>query len=311
MITTREVILVKEEVTYNTDPTPTAGANAVLVENLNWQNEGARMNERPSIKASFGSVQQVYGGTLRTVTFDVELKGSGAAGTAPEMGDLLESCGFAETVVASTSVTYDPASTAIKSVTLYYYQDGTLMKLTGARGNVSFSLPVGEVGKASFTITGHVSAVTDATLVTGTYDSVVPSAFIGAAFSIDSGTPYSAVIANLSIDMGGSLSLSPDANSADGYGEVRMTTRDVSGSFDPEHQLVATTPFDADWKAGTNFALTTGAIGGTAGNIYTIALPVIYYREIGPGDRDAIRTLDVSFGAAESTTDDEISIAFT
>ena len=75
MIINREVILVKEEVTYNTDPVPTEGANAVLVENPAWQNEGLRMNERPAVRSSIGQLQHVYGGMLRTVTFDVELKG--------------------------------------------------------------------------------------------------------------------------------------------------------------------------------------------------------------------------------------------
>lgn len=308
MITTREVILFKEEVTYNTDPVPTPAANAILVENLNWSNEAARMNERPAVKASFGKLQQVFGGTLRTITFDVEIKGSGVAGTPPEMADLLEACGFAETIVASTSVTYDPASASIKSGTAYYYQDGTLMKLTGARGNVSFSFPVGEIGKASFTMTGHASAVTDVALPAATYDSLVPTPFINAAFDLGG---YAAIIGNFSFDMANALSMSPDANASDGFGEIRITGRDVAGSFDPEHQLVAVQPFDADWRAGTNFTLTTGAIGGTAGNIYTVSHPVISYREIGPGDRDAVRTLDVSYGASESTTDDEVSIAFT
>lgn len=308
MITMREVILVKEEVTYNTDPVPTAALNAVLVENLQWSNEGARMNERPAVKASFGKLQDVFGGTLRSITFDVELKGSGAAGTAPEFGDLLEACGFAEAVVPATSVTYKPASTSIKSCTMYYYQDGTLMKLTGARGNVSFNLPVGEVGKASFTMTGHVSAVTDVALPAATYDSIVPVPFIGASFSIGA---YAAIISNLTFDMSNAVSMPPSANASDGFGEIRITGRNVAGSFDPEHQLVAVKPFDAEWRAGTNFALTTGAIGSAAGNIYTISKPVIYYREITPGDRDAIRTLEVSYGAAESTTDDEVSLAFT
>lgn len=308
MIVQREVVLFKEEAQYNVDPVPTNLLNAILVENLDWSNESPRMNERPAVKASFGKLQHVFGGTLRTVTFDVELKGSGAAGTAPEFGDLLEACGFAETIAAGVSVTYDPASTGIKSGTLYYYQDGTLMSLTGARGNVSFSFPVGEVGKASFSMTGHASPVSDVALPAATYDSIVPVPFINASFALGA---YGPIISNLSFDMANAVSMPPDANSADGFGEVRITGRDVAGSFDPEHQLISISPFDSDWRSGTNFALTTGAIGSVAGNIYTITKPVIYYREIAPGDRDAIRTLDISYGAAESTTDDEVSIAFT
>lgn len=308
MLTTREVILVKEEATYNTDAAPSPSSDAVLVENLQWSNEGARMNERAAVKNTFGKLQQVFGGTLRTVSFDVEIKGSGAAGTPPEFGPLLKACGMAETIVASTSVTYDPASTGIKSATIYYYQDGTLMKLTGCRGDAEWKTPTGEVGKMTFTMTGHVSPVTDVALPNPSYDSTVPAPFIGAGFTVGS---YGPVIANLTVSLGNQLAMPPDANAADGFGEVRITGRDVAGSFDPEHQLVATSPFDADWRAGTTFSMATGTIGSAAGNIYEITAPAMYYRELSPGDRDAIRTLEISCGFTESAGDDEISIVFT
>jgi len=308
MIINREVILVKEEVTYNLDPVPVAGTDAVLVENPSWANEGLRMNERPAVRASIGQLQHVYGGMLRTLTFDMEMKGSGAAGTPPEMADLLEACGMLETVVAITSVTYTPASTGHKSVTIYYYQDGTLMKLTGCRGNVTFNMEVGAIPKASFTMTGHVSAITDVTLPSPTYDSVIPAPFINASFAVGG---YGQIIGAWTFDMGNELAMPPNPAAADGFGEVRIIKRDVNGSLDPEHQLVATEPFDADFRAGVSAALASGAIGGTAGNIINIAHPAIYYRDIAPGDRDGIRTLDLTYAAAEATTDDEASIAFT
>jgi len=308
MIINREVILVKEEVTYNLDPVPVEGDDAILVENLAWANEGLRMNERPAVRASIGQLQQVYGGMLRTVTFDVEMKGSGVAGTPPEMADLLEACGMLETVVAVTSVTYTPASTGHKSATVYYYQDGTLMKLTGCRGSVSFNMEVGAIPKASFTMTGHVSAVTDIALASPTYDSIVPAPFINAAFDMGG---YSAIIGAWTFDIGNEVSMPPDPAGTDGFGEVRIIKRDVNGSVDPEHQLVATKPFDSDFKAGVVMTLASGAIGGTAGNILNITHPAIYYKDVAPGDREGIRTLEIPYGATESTTDDEVAIAFT
>lgn len=308
MIINREVILVKEEVTYNVDPTPTGAANAVLVENVAWANEGLRMNERPAVRSSIGQLQQVYGGALRTITLDVELKGSGVAGTAPEISDLLEACGFGETVVAVTSVTYAPASTGIKSVTIYYYQDGTLMKLTGCRGTVNFSLEVGAIPKASFSMTGHSSAVTDTAIATPTYDATVPAPFINAAFDLGG---YSAVIGSWTFDMGNELAMAPDPAAADGYGEVRISKRDVNGTIDPEHQLVAIKAFDAELRAGTAMTLASGAIGSAAGNIINISHPVIYYRDMAPGDREGLRTSELPYGAVESATDDEVSLAFT
>lgn len=308
MIINREVILVKEEVTYNTDPVPVEGVDAVLVENPAWANEGLRMNERPAVRASIGQLQHVYGGMLQTVTFDVEMKGSGVAGTAPEIGTLLQCCGMLETVVAVTSVTYTPASTGHKSCTIYYYQDGTLLKLTGCRGTVNFNLEVGAIPKASFTMTGHTATVTDVALASPTYDSIIPAPFINAAFDIGG---YGAVIGAWTFDMGNEIAMPPNPAATDGFGELQITKRDVNGSIDPEHVLVATNPFDADLRGGVGMALASGAIGGTAGNILNISHPEIYYRDLAPGDRDGIRTLDITYAAAESTTDDEVSIAFT
>jgi hypothetical protein len=48
------------------------------------------------------------------VEFDVDLVGSGTAGTAPAWGPLIQACAFAEVIVASTSVTYNPVSSGLQ-----------------------------------------------------------------------------------------------------------------------------------------------------------------------------------------------------
>lgn len=310
MLINREIILVELETTYNTDPTPTGAANAVLVESPSWSHEGARMVERSNVKGSLAKDQQIFAGTLKQVTFDVELKGSGAAGTAPEIGPLLQACGMSETVSAGVSVTYEPESSDHESVTIYYYQDGILHAITGARGNVSFSGEAGGIGKWSFTFTGHDAGVSDASLPTPTYDTTVPPALIGVTFSVGG---YAAVINAFQFDMANGLAMPSNITAADGYGEIIITGRDVAGSFDPEAVLVATNPYIADWKTGEVMAMTVGPIGGTAGNRCTFTLGDVYYREVAPGDREGLRTFDISFGAVESASgaDDEISIVFT
>jgi len=313
MLVAREVLLAKVETTYNTDAAPAANTDAVLVENLNWSFEGARMHERKPIRSSIGKLQQVFGGTLRSVSFDVELKGPGAAYSAsvvPEIGVLLRGCGMAETIdttAGSETVTYQPASQNHDSLTLYYYQDGQLVILTGCRGNVQFSLEGGAPAKASFTFTGHSNAPTDVALPSPSYDSTVPAPFIGAAFDVGG---YPAVISKLDFDMGNTIATPPDVNSADGFGAVQITARDVNGSFDPEHQLVATKAFENEWRTGASMALTTGTIGSTQYNRFAISKPAISYREISLADRDGVRTLGTVYGAHELTTDDEVSIVF-
>lgn len=308
MLVNREVITAKVETTYNTDAVPTGADDAVLVESPSWSNEGAKMIERANVKATLGKDQSIFAGSLKSVSFEMEIKGSGTAGSVPEMAALLRGCGLGETIVASTSVTYAPVSTGHESITIYYYSDGLLHKLTGCRGNASINLEAGGAGKVSFSFTGHNAGVTDTALVSPTYDTTVPAPVINTPFSIGG---YSSVINSLSADLANGLSTPTDISSSDGFGEVIITSRDVAGSFDPEQVLKATKDYINEWEAGTLMALSCGVVGSAAGNRYQVTMPAVYYREVGPGDRDGLRTFEVSYGAAESSGDDELSLIFT
>jgi len=302
----REAILLKVESTQGTDAVPVASTDALLVEDVSWSFAGARMVERNPVKSALGRMQSVYAGTMMECSFKAELKGSGAAGTAPEIGQALRACGLGETIAASTSVAYEPVSTGHESATLYYYEDGSLYKLLGAYGNVNFNLGVGEIGYAEFTFTGHLEEYTDVSLPSGTYDSTVPPAIINASFSALS---YAAAISSLSLDLGNEVVTPSSMSGADGYGDVLISDRDPAGSFDPQSELVATKDFVTEWQSGTAGPITTGSIGGTAGNIYNLTVPTAYYRELAPGDRDNARTLDIGFGA--SGDDSAFDLTFT
>ena len=310
MLTSREVVLVKKETTYNTDAVPTAAANALLIGNPSWSHEGLRMNDRNTVKNTNAVDQAVYGGTLKTISIDIELKGSGAAGTAPEFGVLFEACSYVETVSAGVSVTYDPTSTTAdqESVTVYYYQDGLRHILTGCRGTFSVNLETGAIPMATFTLTGHSGDPTDTAMVVPTLDSTVPVAVKGNAFTIDG---YGADISALTFDAGVEVSTPASMKEADGFGEVFVGKRDLQGSFDPLMELVATEDFYGNFTSGLQMPLATGTIGSTAGNRFAITMPAVYYRDVANGDRDGIRTYEMPFGAVEDSGDDEVSIVFT
>jgi len=310
MLTSREVVLVKKEVTYNTDPVPTAVANAMLIGNPSWSHEGLRMNERSVVKNTNAVEQSVFGGTLKTISIDIELKGSGAAGTAPEFGVLFEACSYVETIDAGVSVAYDPSSTTAdqESVTVYYYQDGLLHKLTGCRGTFSVNLETGAIPMATFTLTGHSVAPTDIAMVVPTLDSTVPVAVKGNAFTIGG---YGADISALTFDAGVEVSTPASMKETDGFGEVFVGKRDLNGSFDPLTVLVATNDFYGDFLAGTQMALTIGTVGAVAGNKFGVTMPAVYYRDAANGDRDGIRTYEMPFGAVETTGDNEVQFLFT
>jgi hypothetical protein len=309
MLNHRSIILLKEEVTYNTDPVPTGAANAVLVENLSWSFSDARLYERQPVRTSQGKVKPLYGGTLIQIKFDAEIKGSTGAGVVPEIGPALRSCSLGETIVGATSVTYKPASSLQKSCTIYLYRDGKRIIATGCRGQLSGAVEVGMAGKLSFTFIGHFVSETDNALPTPTYLTITPPVAIGVAFSIDSRTP---ALTKLDFDLGIELARPGNIVAADGFGEVQVTGRKVMGGFDDEDVLAATYNWVSKWQTGAAINLASGVIGSTAGNRYQISFPAATYTELAPGDKSGIATRDVKFHAAETATfDDEFSLAFT
>lgn len=137
-------ILAKLESAYGTDSTPDGTANALLVSRATINPLVAKPVDRELIRPYFGASEQLVGASYVEATFDVEIQGSGAAGTAPAWGPLLRACAFAETIFAGSRVEYDPVSQSIESATIYYYDDGVLHKLVGARGDVSLDMNAGQ-----------------------------------------------------------------------------------------------------------------------------------------------------------------------
>lgn len=305
----REIIQAKIEVTYNTDPTPAAGTDDILVQNVSMNNEGLRMVDRPAVRANIGKLQQVHAGMLRKITFDVEMKGAGAtygAAVFPESDPLLRACGLSATLVDTVSWTYQVISTGFESVTIYYFTDGKRYIITGCFGNVSFSHGAGGIGIASFEFIGHSVAPTDVVLPTPTYDSVVPPAVINTTFTTGG---FAAIIENLTVDLGNVIATNPSVAAIDGYADLAITGRDVNGSFDPEDELIATDDIEGALRAGTQNTIILGAVGPTTFNKYTFTLLRSYYRDISQGDRDGTRTAEIPFGC-DNTSEDEFVLLF-
>lgn len=307
MLTRRALILAKEESVYGSDPTPGPTTDAVLVSNPVPRVDGEILT-RDYVRDSLSPLGHVIGRKMCVITFETELKGSGAAGTAPETGPLFEGCGYDETIVGSTSVTYTPLSTGHKSLTLYAYYDGLLHKITGARGTFSINMAAGQYGKISWEFTGDYVKPTDTALPTnGVFDSTLPPIIKSASFSV---AAYAAIIDALIFTQANVISASGDVNAADGYGEHRIVSRDPNGSFNPETVLIATHDFWGAWEAGTKQVITI-TIGSTAGNIIDIDIDYAQTRSISQGDREGIIIYDMPFVATESSGDDEIEIIFT
>lgn len=264
-------ILAKEESTYGTDSSPTGADDAIRVSALEISPAESEVLSRDLIRSYLGNSPQLIANTRVTVTFTVEYSGSGAAGTAPQYGPLLKACGFSETVVASTSVTYAPVSTSFDSVTMYIDNDGIRHIVTGARGTLSISLNANQIPVYNFTMTGQYNAPTDTASPTLTFQNQAdPEIFNDTnttAFTLYSATNLA--LQSAEIDLGNEVVYRELVNSTK---EVLITNRAATANFVIETPTLATKDFFALAVAGTSGNLSI-VHGSTAGNIITLASP--------------------------------------
>jgi len=304
----KRLLLAKIESTYGTDPTP-AGTDAVLVSNLAIQPLQLELKDRELILAALGNTEKVVGQRLVSVSFDVEIAGSGAAGTAPKWSALIQACGFSETIVASTSVTYAPVSTGFKGVTLYHFADGVRHKVTGCRGTWSMSLETGEIPKISFEFTGLYNAPTDETQPALTYSNQADPLVVNSANT----TPlkvhgYAACLESFSLSLANET---PFRQLAGCTQQVMITDRKPEGEVTIEAPTIAAKNFftAASGQTLDEFSWTHGT---TAGNIVTFSAATCNLGSPEYEDSDGIIMLKLPFmPIPTSAGNDEFTIALT
>lgn len=129
----------KKEATYGVDSIPTATANAILTRNFNGTPVEVDTIERNLDVPSRGASPVGIANERQTFSYEVELQGSGTAGTAPAWMELLEGCGMAAaTLVASTSATQRFAAVGanLSSLTHYWYTGNQRRRALGCRGSI-------------------------------------------------------------------------------------------------------------------------------------------------------------------------------
>ena len=307
-------ILAKIESSYGVDPTPTGAANAVLVINLTVNPLNANYVDRALIRGTFGGWEQLVGTANVEVSFDVELAGGGAAGTAPAWGPLLRACAFAETISAGNRVEYNPVSTAIDSLTIYYHDDGVLHKCLGARGTVEIGLGIGDRPLLKFKFTGldgGISAVGNPSLTLTAWtkpvvvtDPNTGDVLLGCTYTtgtLSAGTAYPS--RGLMLNAGNDVKHTPLLG-----GElVDVTQRSVTGSVMFDLTAAQEVTFMATVKAATTQSI--GMQHGTvAGNIVVIHAPACQITNPKKEDVDGRRLIGYDLRLIPTTGNNEIIV---
>lgn len=305
LLARKKLILAKVESTYGTDPTPT---QAIQTSNLSITPLAGPTVAQSLDRSVLGNDKQIQVGTYVEVSFEVELSGSGTAGTAPVYQDLMLGCGLDETVVSSTSVTYAPVSTLFDSVALYFHHDGQKHIILGARGTVAINASPGTIPHLVFKYTGLYTTPTSVTDPTPDFSGFVTALAVNntnmTTFSLHG---VSSTMTDFSLDMACSVIY----RNVVGDESVQLVDRAPAGSVTIETPAISA----KDWFTAAQTS-TTGALsvvhGTAAGNICTISAPNTQVISPNYGDSDGISTLQMGLALIPGTSgDDEISIAFT
>lgn len=308
LLTRKRLILAKSETTYGTDSTP-AGADAVLVRNLEITPLEADTVSRDLIRPYLGNSEQLLANTRVSITFQVELAGSGTAGTAPKYGSILKACGLSETVVATTSVTYAPVSTSFSSATIYFNNDGVLHKATGCRGSFSITCNLNEIPTIDFTMTGIYNAPTDTAAPSVTYSAqATPLIFKEGNTSEFSLLSYSGCLMNVNFDMANEVIHRELVGCSK---QVLITNRAPAGEVVIEAPTLATKDFFTIANNNTTGVLTFKH-GTTAGNIVTFTAQKVDIGQPTYSDSDGIQMLNLPYVAIPTSAgNDEVGLVFT
>jgi hypothetical protein len=295
LFTRKRLLLAAVESTYGTAPTFAAG-DALLVSNLDITPLDVNLLDRELVLPFFGNREKIVGQRMASVTFDVELAGSGTAGTAPRWGRCLRACGFGEAVSAGTSVTYTPATDNIVGLRLDFNADGNRHLVTGARGTATINLAAGEIPKISFEMMGIYNAVAKGTPVTPTFANQAQPVVVNSQNTTGVTVfDFTACMESFNLSLNNETPFRQLAGCAT---NIPITQRAPSGELSIEAPLAGSGTGEKDFFALVSDQ-TLGEIewqhGQTAGNIVTFNAPTCNLDGPTLGDSDGIMMLNLPF----------------
>jgi len=307
-------LLAKIETTEGTDATPTGAANALLISNVSVNPLNAQNVDRALIRPYFGASEQLVGTGYASIDFTVELAGSGTAGTAAPWGELLRACGMAETGATGYKAYSPDTPSNQKSATLYYYDDGVLHKLLGAKGTFKLSMSIGGRPTFAFSFTGRDGGVTATTNATTTLtawkaplvitDPNTSDVKLGGSYAtgtVTGGTAYTSQ--GLELTLGNNVQY----NALLGGEYIDITDRAVTGTFNLDLSASQEVTFMGNVKSNTTQAISLEH-GSAAGAIVGVFLSAVQLTNPSKQDVNGRRLIGFDLRSVPVAGNDDIII---
>lgn len=319
MLNKRVALLAKIEGSYGTDAAPTAadgfygipGSAPTIIKQDNKLTNVARGGTMSILPPAEPGPRHLG------LDFRIPLRGAGAAYSAtvlPKASAILRACGLQQTVtttVGQEKAEYKLRSSGFESASLYYYVDGLLYKLLGARGSMNLVSKTGGILYAECKMQALWTNPSDAAIVAPTGEpTVVYPTLLSSLLQLGTEN-YAAAIENINVNLNQTLVARSDSTKADGIGGIEIVGREPNGSMDPDAALVATFDYYGKWKAATKMDLSYQH-GGMQYNRIKVSCPQIVFSDVRPGDRSGITTFGTPFDLVSDTAvgDDELTLTF-
>lgn len=301
----KRAILAKIETTPGTDATPTGSANAMQMTNVSLEPLLGNDLNRELVLPYLGHQGVILDGNYARLTGEVEIAGSGDAGTAPAVGPLLRACTMAEVITADTDVTYSRVSSGHESATIHFNNDGVNQALVYAKGTVSWEMKPGTIPRFRFVLTGLLGSIADVALPTVDFSAFIKPVPVNKANTTLSLHGANRVAEGITFDLGNQV----EPRFLIGAESVEVVDCQMTGSAILEMVSLAT----KNWLA-TAQAHMTGALamvhGTTAGNIVEFAAPKVQIGRPTYGETQRILNNALPLMFLPDTGDDEFTITF-
>ncbi|WP_172298355.1 phage tail tube protein [Pseudoruegeria sp. HB172150] len=303
-----KVLLAKIESEYGTDSTPTGAANAILATQVELSpmlgNDIDRDLETPFLGPSAMIPSELH----RQLKFRVELQTAGTAGVAPAWGPLLRACACAETIVADTSVTYNPISDGHESVVIYIWVSATRYRMLGTRGNAIMMIDAQGIPYIEFTFTGLYSPATEVAQATPDL-----TAFQKPSVATNSNTPSFTIDATEHVLRSFQLDLANQVENRFLIGDESIIITDKKDMIRATIQAVPVTTLDPYSLAEAQTEVAVEIVHGTvAGKIATLNAPTCQVmRQEGLENRQNLVEWPLRFSALPASGNDQWTLALT
>lgn len=293
-----KVILLKKETVEGTDSVPTTAANACVTRNFSAPKPiQVDQLDRNLDLPSRGRVKSQPSNRRSPFSYELELAGSGTAGTAAAWMEHLELCGFAApTLTALTKAEQKAvASGRGSSGTCHHWMGEQRVRVRGTRGSFGLNFMAGRYPFLKFDMLGIPAAdpAVDNTAPSGTPDFTRWKAPLevnteNTDFTLDG---FAAILKEFSIDLNANVK----RRQLVGADYIQRGDHAMTGRIVVEAPLIASKNYFSSLDQGAEVA--TQIIHGTvAGNIVQVDAGFVQILDIDRSEEDDVLMLSLSVG---------------